>query len=100
VIGRFRLIAAAIATLLIWPATLALAAPQADQMRSASPRAAGPDAQSAQSALITQDSVASYARREAADKSLEQFEGGGAGIYIGGSTLGIVLLIVILIVLL
>ncbi len=41
-----------------------------------------------------------YAQREAAAKGLETFEGGGAGIYIGGSTVGIVLVVLLLVVLL
>lgn len=39
----------------------------------------------------------SYAQREAGAQDLEQFSGGGAGIYIGGSSVAVVLLIVLLI---
>jgi hypothetical protein len=40
-----------------------------------------------------------YAAREAAAPELGKFTGGGAGIYIGGSTLVIVLLVVIIVIL-
>jgi hypothetical protein len=43
--------------------------------------------------------AATYAQREHAAKNLERFEGGGRGVYIGGSTLVVVLLIVLIIVL-
>lgn len=42
----------------------------------------------------------SYAKREAAAASLQDFRGGEAGIYVGGSALGIVLLVVLLVILL
>jgi hypothetical protein len=38
-----------------------------------------------------------YAQRERAAKNLERFEGGGNGVYIGGSTVVVVLLIVLII---
>src|SRR3954447_6877930 len=41
-----------------------------------------------------------YAQRESQAKNLERFKGGGAGVYIGGSTLAIVLLIVLIVILL
>lgn len=40
-----------------------------------------------------------YAAREAAAPELGQFTGGGAGIYIGGSTLMVVLLVVLIVIL-
>jgi hypothetical protein len=43
--------------------------------------------------------VASYAQREQAAQQLERFRG-GAGVYIGGSALVLVLLIVLLVILL
>ncbi len=43
------------------------------------------------------DPAADYAQREAAAQTLEAFTGGGAGVYIGGSTLAIVALIVLLV---
>ena len=41
-----------------------------------------------------------YAKRERASKDLEQFQGGGAGIYIGGSTVALVVLVLVLILIL
>lgn len=40
-----------------------------------------------------------YAAREAATPELGKFTGGGAGIYIGGSTLVVVLLVVLIVIL-
>lgn len=48
----------------------------------------------------TRPAEPTYAEREAASKPLEKFAGGGAGIYIGGSTVAIVLLVILLVVLL
>ena len=42
----------------------------------------------------------SYAQREAANPRAAEFKGNGAGIYIGGSTLAVVLIIVLIVVLL
>jgi hypothetical protein len=41
-----------------------------------------------------------YAQREAANPRTAEFKGNGAGIYIGGSTLAVVLIIVLIVVLL
>lgn len=45
----------------------------------------------------TKDFAKKYEQRAHADQKLQKFEGGGAGLYIGGSTAAIVLLVVILI---
>jgi len=47
----------------------------------------------------TQATREAYQQREAASKDVGDFAGGHAGVYIGGSTLAVVLLIVLLIVL-
>jgi hypothetical protein len=41
-----------------------------------------------------------YAQREAANPRTAEFKGNGAGIYIGGSTLAVVLIVVLIVVLL
>lgn len=41
-----------------------------------------------------------YSQRENQSKNLERFKGGGAGIYIGGSTIAVVALVILLIILL
>ena len=43
---------------------------------------------------------AQYAQREAAAKSLQEFKGGEAGVYIGGSAAAVVLIVVLLVILL
>jgi|GEM_PF-4704272 len=48
----------------------------------------------------TQTFANTYAQREKAAPNQQNFEGGGAGLYIGGSTVAIVLLVVLLIVVL
>ena len=44
--------------------------------------------------------AADYAAREAAAPALGQFEGGEAGIYIGGSAVGVLLLLLIIVIIL
>jgi hypothetical protein len=93
-----RVVAGLLVALLTAPTATALAAPYAQvasEARTVEP--AGPPAAPAQPAPMDLDT---YARREAAAAGLEGFEGGSVGIYIGGSTLAIVLLIVLLIILL
>jgi hypothetical protein len=43
---------------------------------------------------------APYAQREAAAKALQDFKGGEAGVYIGGSAVGIVLVVILLVIVL
>jgi len=43
---------------------------------------------------------AAYAKRETAANSLQDFKGGEAGVYIGGSAVGVVLVILLLVILL
>jgi len=58
---------------------------------------ANPTAKPAPASQATNDS---YAQREASSRDVGDFSGGHAGIYIGGSTVAVVLLIVLLVVLL
>jgi hypothetical protein len=57
-----------------------------------------PAPQPVRTGKLSGDVATTYAQRERAAKNLERFEGGGAGVYIGGSTLVVVLLIVLIIV--
>ena len=71
---------------------------------------AAPDSAASLGAPATKDSprpaheIASrqtgYAQREAANPRAAEFKGNGAGIYIGGSTLAVVLIVVLIVVLL
>jgi hypothetical protein len=46
------------------------------------------------------DQARDYAAREAANPALGAFEGGGAGIYIGGSALTVALIVVLIVIIL
>jgi hypothetical protein len=95
VTGRLGVVALAIAAFLTVPAASSVAATDGNRIQSISAPAA------VEHAPPARELAASYARREAAaTTSLAQFQGAGSGVYIGGSTLGIVLLIVILVILL
>jgi hypothetical protein len=96
--GRLGAVACLVACLLMLPASRASAAGEAPPLAAEVP-APAPARPVVQTSAVPAGSPA-YAAREAAATALEQFEGGGVGIYIGGSTLAIVLLIVLLVVLL
>ncbi len=86
-------------TLLTVPAAVSLGGPEVrPPIEQSSPRPPPSTSAVAAKAEKPEAQAPTYAQREAAAKDLERFQGGGAGIYIGGSTLGIVLLIVLLVV--
>ena len=86
-----RAIAAATVGLLM-PAAISVAAPDRQQLagerRTGEPVRRPPTAATParQEGTPAQPGATDYAAREAAAKGLERFEGGGVGIYIGGST--------------
>lgn len=102
--GRLKAVAVLTMGLLMLPAVVSAAVPAdplAGEQRTGDAVAvqvplAAPSVEAAPVAPGTQ----TYAQREAAAKGLETFEGGGAGVYIGGSTIGIILVVVLLVVLL
>ena len=108
--GRLKAIAILTMGLLVLPAAVNAAAPAAqppaaeqrsdDAVRDVPTPASHQDPAPALAQTVAKAGTEAYAQREAAAKGLETFEGGGAGIYIGGSTAGILLLVVLLIVLL
>jgi hypothetical protein len=91
-----RVVAALLLAFTMAPTATALAAAP----RQAPPAVEAAEARRPAPVQPEQVDLVTYAEREAAAAGLEQFAGGGVGIYIGGSTLAIVLLIVLLIILL
>jgi hypothetical protein len=77
----------------------ALAAPPVAPSPEA-PASAAPQATTDDSAPAKPSRQTSYAAREAASPHAADFKGNGVGIYIGGGTLAVVLLIVLIVVLL
>jgi hypothetical protein len=90
--------------LLALPALAGAAAPGARPFASGqgmtAPAQAIPASVPARAHASAAQDATDYAAREASAKGLERYEGGGSGVYIGGSTVVIVLLIVLLIVIL
>ena len=100
--GRVAVLAALMLGGLLLPDAGAVAAPRERAARRADASdvsVEGPPAP-APARVSTPSPETAYARRESAAKNLEGFKGGGAGIYIGGSTLAVVLIIVLIIVIL
>ena len=91
----------------LWLTALALGLTLFGTPAFAAPAASPPSTQSAPAASPTETDGASkapgrasrYAQREAATPRAADFKGNGAGIYIGGSTLAVVLLVVLIVVL-
>lgn len=69
----------------------AAAAPQPVATLASTPTAPAP---------VAADDAQSYAAREASDREVAQFEGGRSVLIIGGSTVGVVLVLLLLIILL
>jgi hypothetical protein len=87
-----RLLGFLVLAILAGPASRGFAAVPAPALAAPAPTNA---------ARATPGPARDYAAREAADAGkLEGFQGGGSGIYIGGSTVVIVLVVVLLIILL
>jgi len=100
-LSRITVILASVLGMLLLAGSPALAT--GANLQPASPQTSAATADSQSEAKAPAGTVAtgdSYAQRETGAKDLEQFSGGGAGIYIGGSTVGVVLLIVLLILIL
>lgn len=95
--SRITLIAAAVVGLLACAGAPTMAA-GADVQRPAVAETADNRA-AVQTSSVSAES-ATYAQRQSASKELEQFKGGDAGLYIGGSTAAVVLLIVLVILIL
>jgi len=97
-----RLSALLVAALLIGgPATTAFAEPATTSQELPAPSAGSADPAPPAAAPATSTDAERYAAREAKDAKAAEFHGGGhASLYIGGSTVTIVLLVVLLVILL
>jgi hypothetical protein len=92
-----------LAGVLLWPAVVSGASIDTTARRSATPAAAAADATQINrlaAAAVSPVADATYAARESASPELQSFAGGRGGLYIGGSGVAIVLLIVLLILIL
>jgi hypothetical protein len=99
VLSRITFLVASVLGMLLLAGSPALAA--GANLRPASPQTSAATGDSQSEAKVAAGTTSdTYAERETGAKDLEQFSGGGAGIYIGGSTVGVVLLIVLLILIL
>lgn len=96
--GRRALAALAVCGLLAMGRSGAATTREQPPRRTEAPLESAPAPQPASAGGHSREVVETYAQRERAAKNLERFEGGGRGVYIGGSTLVVVLLIVLIIV--
>lgn len=102
-LSRITFIIASVVGMLLLAGSPALAAganPQPSRQQTSAAAAESQSEAKVAAGPSTGATSDTYAQRESGAKDLEQFSGGSAGIYIGGSTVAVVLLIVLIILIL
>ncbi len=99
-LNKLRIVAGVVLSMLLAGPSFAAASATAAPRPVAAEQRPAVQTQSQSRDGASSSGTQSYAQRESAAQQLETWKGGHAGVYIGGSTLGIVLLVILLILIL